>query len=481
MSLLLDALRAETPACVFLTDAADMAPYLTDWRNMFQGQALCVARPENVDEVSAVVRFASRHGIGIVPQGGNTGLSGGATPCGNAPQIVLSLGRMRAIRRVDRVSMTMEVEAGCVLQRAKDAAQVQGRFLPITFAAQGSAMVGGMIATNAGGINALRYGTVRQMILGMEAVLADGTIVRNMKGLRKDNTGYDWKHWLIGSEGTLGIITAALLRLTSLPRERCVAFAAVATTGHALRLLERLQDTVGDSLSAFELMSGLSVERATRFVGGRLPVAPASWYVLVEVADSAPLPGERMTQVLEAAMQAEEIEDAAVAESLTQADQFWALRENITEAERHAGSSIKHDVAVAVTDVPAFIDEATRKVAALSSTLVINAFGHLGDGNIHFNVMHTDPNVTALAVNRTVHDVVATFGGSIAAEHGIGQYRICEMERLKAPAELALMRRIKHTLDPLGLLNPGKVLTPSQAAAANGCASVSAGNDLTAN
>lgn len=364
-----DTLRAEVPACQVLTEPADTAPYLHDWRGLFHGAALCVARPAHVDEVSALLRIAARHAVGVVAQGGNTGLAGGATPTGGTPQVLLSLGRMQKIRSIDRVGMTMEVEAGCVLETAKEAARAHGRLLPIGFAAQGSAMVGGVIATNAGGINALRYGTTRHMVLGIEAVLADGSVIRKLHGLRKDNTGYDWKQLLIGSEGTLGIVTAAVVRLSALPREHCVAFAAVASPAAAVRLLERLQDTMGDSLSAFELMSGAAVGRAVRFIGGRLPVAPADWHLLIEVGDSAPAPADRLLAALEAAMEEGEIEDAAVADSLSRAQEFWALRENITEAERHAGASVKHDVAVSVSQVPAFIEAASAAIAALSPVL----------------------------------------------------------------------------------------------------------------
>lgn len=521
MSALIRALRAAAPACPLITDPAEQAGYLTDWRGLFHGQAMAVARPGTVEEVAAIVRAAAAHGACIVPQGGNTGLAGAAIPSperggangggagdrssdaasgrpgggargvgpgpgrgsgghggsdgsdgsssvqqalGGAssgrPAVLLSLTRMCAVRRLDRVGMTLEVEAGCILQHAKDAALASGRLLPIAFAAQGSATVGGMIATNAGGTNALRYGTVRQMVLGLEAVLADGSIVRRLGGLRKDNAGYDWKQSLVGSEGTLGIVTAAVLRLAPVPRERQVAFVALGAPAAALALLERMQDALGDTLSAFELMSGAGIARVLKHVGGRLPVAAAPWYLLIEVADHAPALAERVQDTLMAGAEAGEIEDAALAETLAQAEQFWSLREHLSEAERHAGRSLKHDVAVAVSAIPAFVAEASAALRALDERLELNVFGHVGDGNLHFNVLPGAADVEDDAVHRTVHDVVARHHGSIAAEHGIGQYRVEELARLCPPQELALMGRLKQAFDPAGILNPGKVLAP---------------------
>jgi FAD/FMN-containing dehydrogenase len=315
-----------------------------------------------------------------------------------------------------------------------------------------------MISTNAGGVHAVRYGTVRQMVLGLEAVLADGSILSGMRGLRKDNTGYDWKQLLIGSEGTLGIVTAALLRLVPRPSDRAVAWVSVADTQDALDLLERCQDELGDAVTAFELMSSASVARVTKHLGRRPPVADARWHVLVEVADCAPDVRGRLERTLAAAAEAEHLEDAAIATSGAQCDDLWALRENMGEAEKLAGPSLTHDVAVTVSDVPAFLGDVTSALAALDPALDLNAFGHLGDGNIHVNVLTAGATASHEAVHRTVHDVVARYDGSIAAEHGIGQYRVDELLRLKESSEIALMRTLKSALDPGNLLNPGKVL-----------------------
>ncbi|MDQ0141187.1 FAD-binding oxidoreductase [Cupriavidus necator] len=459
---LVSALQASLSAGGVITNAEDMAPYLSDWRGMFHGDAVCVVRPANVAELARVVTLASEQDVAIVPQGGNTGLAGGATPLQGRRQLLLSLTRMSRIRSIDRAGMTMAVEAGCVLETAKLAAAKKGRQLPIGFAAEGSATIGGMLSTNAGGVNALRYGTARQLVLGLEAVLADGTIVDGMRNLRKDNAGYDWKQILIGSEGTLGIITAAVLRLAPVAKERAVAFVALDSPEHALELLEFLHDRVGDAVTAFELMSRASADRVVAFVGGRIPCNAAPWYVLVETSDHAPdLAGRLESALADFAENTGSLQDAAVAQSISQAKEMWALRENMGEAERHAGRSVKHDVAVGVSDVPAFMAEASRAVMSISNGLDINAFGHLGDGNIHFNVLGSADRETDYRINHTVHDVVSKFNGSIAAEHGIGQYRVKELQRVKSATEHMLMMRLKTALDPDSLLNPGKILPRS--------------------
>lgn len=440
-----------------LTTTEDMAPHLVDWRRMFHGEALAVVRPRTAQEVAAVVAASAEAGVGIVPQGGNTGLAGGAVPAGEGAQIVLCLSRLNAIRSVDKVGMLMEVEAGCVLQTAQEAAAAAGRLLPVSLAAEGTAQIGGIVSTNAGGINVLRYGMTRQLVLGLEVVLADGTLVNGLRHLRKDNAGYDWKQVFIGSEGTLGLVTAAVLRLVPAPRHKVTALLAVPGPEAALALLSRAQDEIGDQVSAFELICALSFDLLARNCDLRAPIGAAPWVVLMQ-ADSC-LSGieEAMEQVLTGALEAGEATDGVVASSETQARQLWALREHITEAEQREGPSVKHDVSVPIADMPAFLAEAEAEMARALPGCRANMFGHLGDGNIHFNVLIAAGTDKAL-VNRTVHDVVAKYAGSISAEHGIGRYRAPELAHYKPAAELALMGRLKAALDPEGRMNPGKVL-----------------------
>jgi FAD/FMN-containing dehydrogenase len=364
---------------------------------------------------------------------------------------------MNAIRSIDPVGLTLTAEAGCVLKVAQDAAEAAGRLLPVSFAAEGSAMVGGVIAANAGGLNVVRYGMTRGLVLGLEAVLADGTVVDGLRALRKDNAGYDWKQLFIGTEGTLGIVTAAVLRLAARPRHVATALLAVPDPAAALRLFTLAQEELGDAIQAFELISGLSLELVARHGGPRNPIGPAGWYVLIEAASSLPALREAAEGVLGTALEREDALDGVLAESGQQAAGLWALREGITEAEAKEGRSVKHDVSVPITAIPDFLDAAGRALAADLPGARVNAFGHMGDGNIHYNVLPAAGQESD-AVNRVVHGVVDEFGGSISAEHGIGQYRVAELVRHRRPEEIALARRIKAALDPEGLLNPGKVL-----------------------
>lgn len=465
---LLASLRALVGDAGLLTDAAEMAGYAVDWRKLFPGRPLAVVRPKTSAEVAEVVKACRAAGVAIVPQSGNTGMAGGAAPDASGRQIVLSLARMNAIRAIDPVGLTIEVEAGVVLAAAKEAAAEKGRFLPVSFAAEGSAMVGGVISTNAGGINVLRYGMTRTMVLGLEVVLADGTLVNGLRRLRKDNAGYDWKQLFIGSEGTLGIVTAAVLRLTPQPRHATTALIAVESPEAALALLDRAQTEIGEALSAFELISGPSIGLVEKHAGLKCPIAHADWFVLMEASSTLSGLKDAAQALLEGAFEDGLALDGVVAESETQTRQLWALRENITESEARSGKSVKHDISVPLTAVPAFVAEADAALQVATPGVKLNVFGHLGDGNLHFNVLVNAEHDAGL-VNRTVHDLVARYGGSISAEHGIGQYRVGELQRTRSPEELALMRRIKSALDPEDGLNPGKVL-PGKVLAKGGAA-----------
>ena len=439
-----------------LTAPEDVAPFAVDWRKLFPGKALCVVKPATTREVAAVVRACRNAGVALVPQSGNTGLAGGAAPDASGQQVVLSLGRLNRIRALDPVGMTIEAEAGVILQSAKEAAAEAGRFLPISLAAEGSAMIGGVVATNAGGINVLRYGMTRALVLGLEVVLPDGRVLNTLRSLRKDNAGYDLKQIFIGAEGTLGIVTAAILRLVPQPRHYITTLVAVESPAKALALLSRAQTELGDTISAFELISGVSMRLLAQHCGLKSPLTGGRWFVLFEAASTLPGLREAADVMLEASFEAGEALDGVIAESGAQAASLWALREHITEAEGRAGKSVKHDISVPLTAIPAFLEAAEAALAATPG-LMLNTFGHLGDGNLHYNVVIA-PGVDAHALNTTVHDVVERFGGSISAEHGIGQYRVEELLRLRSGEELSLARALKDMLDPTGIMNPGKVL-----------------------
>ncbi|MDO8699426.1 MAG: FAD-binding oxidoreductase [Rhodoferax sp.] len=440
-----------------ITNAADLAPYCHDWRGIFKGSALCAVLPGSTLEVAAIVRVCGEAGAEIVPHGGNTGLSGGATPDATGHQVVLSLSRMNAIRQIDTVGETIEVEAGCILQIAREAAAEQGLLLPVSLAAEGSSHIGGIVSTNAGGTNVVRYGMARGRILGLEVVTADGTIVTGLRRLRKDNAGYDWKQWFIGTEGTLGIVTAAVLQLAPMPRHRVTALLAVPTSEDALHVLRAARQEIGETLTGFELMSGAALALVTRHQKLRVPLRESAWYVLLEASSSLPGLREAAEALLAGLLEREQVTDGVIAESERQATELWLLRESITEAEGKEGRSVKHDVSVPISAIPEFLRLADESVAHEFPGTRINAFGHAGDGNIHYNLI-VPPGTQASAVNTLVHDLVVSLGGSISAEHGIGQYRVGELVRCRSTPELDLARRIKRALDPTNMLNPGKVL-----------------------
>ena len=456
---LLERLRTLLGAAGVLAAESDVAPYATDWRGLFHGRPLCVVLPRSTAEVAAVVRACAEAGHAVVPQGGNTGLSGGATPDGSGRQVVLCLNRMNAIRAIDTAGETMEVEAGCILQVAQEAAQAQGLLLPVSLAAEGSARIGGIVSTNAGGTNVLRYGMARSRVLGLEVVLADGTVVEGMRALRKDNAGYDWKQWFIGTEGTLGIVTAAVLQLAPLPRHVTTAWLTLPSAEAAIRVLRTARQELGEALSGFELMSGAAIGRVQQHLGLRPPLPPAPWHLLLEASASLGGLREATEAALGRALEAGDASDCVLAESEQQAAALWKLRESLTEAEARTGKSMKHDVSVPVSAIPAFLAAADPAVLAAFPGVQVNAFGHAGDGNIHYNVILA-PGTDPAALNTLVHDLVVRFGGSISAEHGLGQYRVDEAVRTRRPAEIALARRVREALDPQWVLNPGKVLPP---------------------
>jgi FAD/FMN-containing dehydrogenase len=450
-----------------LTTASEVAPYTVDWRGRYHGRACAVVRPASTAEVAAVVTLCAGARVPIVPQGGNTGMCGAATPDESGREVVLSLGRLRSIRGVDQANATITVEAGVTLAEVQQAAANAELLFPLSLASEGSCTIGGNLSTNAGGTAVLRYGNTRDLVLGVEVVLADGRVLDALRGLRKDNTGYDLKQLFIGSEGTLGIVTAAVLKLFALPRTRVTALAATPTVAKAVEFLHAIKRALGDRVVGFELISGPAL-RLSRKHHPTLPdpLPDHDWYVLLQVDDSAadsPLAAQ-VEAAFAQALQTGTIVDATIAQSQEQADRLWALRENISEAQRRDGPNIKHDISLPISAIPAFVDDAGSALLAAfpDSRLVI--FGHLGDGNLHFNFA-APAGVAAeaflgntAAVNRVVHDRVVAAGGSISAEHGIGQLKRDELVHYKAPLEIELMRRIKATLDPAALLNPGKVL-----------------------
>ena len=455
-------------AAGWTADANDMAPYLAEPRGLYHGRAAMVVRPANTAEVAAVVRLCAEAGIGIVPQGGNTGLVGGSVPYESGDEIVLSLGRMNAVRALDAVNGTITVEAGCVLADVQAAAAAADRLFPLSLASEGSCQIGGTLSTNAGGNAVLRYGNARELVLGLEVVLADGGVWDGLRGLRKDNTGYDLKQLFIGAEGTLGVITAAVLKLFPRPREIGTALVAVPDPGAAVELFTRVREAAGEALTACELMPRIGLEFVLRHIpGNRDPLAGAHpWYVLLELSAHAPAarPRELLEGVLAEALEAGVARDATIAASAEQSRGLWRVREAVPEAERREGGSIKHDVAVPISRGADFIAEASAAVEARLPGVRVVAFGHLGDGNIHFNLSQPVGADKAAflaewgAINRVVHDIAVGMGGSFSAEHGIGRLKRDDLRRYKPPVEVELMQRLKAALDPKGIMNPGKVI-----------------------
>jgi FAD/FMN-containing dehydrogenase len=449
-----------------ISDPDRQLPYLREWRDRYQGRAALVLRPGSTAEVARVLAVANEAGIGVVPQGGNTGLVGGQIPSANGTEVVLSLARLTRVRAVDETAMVLE--AGVTLLDAQLAAERAGRLFPLSLPSEGSCEIGGVLATNAGGVGVLAYGNSRALALGLEVVLADGQVWDGLRTLKKDNTGYDLRDLFIGSEGTLGVITAAALKLLPRPREKATALAALPDIPAVAGLFRLAEQRAHAGLTAFEFMSRLAVELVTRHVpGSRLPLkTPASWYVLIEISgtEADGTASLAMERLLGEASEKKLISDAVLAGSLAQAQSLWRLREAASEAQKPEGGSIKHDISVPVARIPEFLARAAPVVEAVCPGARPVVFGHFGDGNVHYNVSQpTGLDKTCFLalwdqMSGAVHDLVAEMGGSISAEHGIGQMKRADLKRFKSPVELALMRKIKAGLDPKGILNPGKLL-----------------------
>ncbi len=464
---LLNELREALGASQVLVEG-DLSAYEMDWRRRFPGRALAVVRPGNTAEVATVVRLCAKHDVSLVPQGGNTGLVGGSTPDASGTQVLLSLARLNKVRAIDAANLTMTVEAGCVLQTVQEAAAGAGLLFPLSLAAEGSCTIGGNLASNAGGTQVLRYGNARDLCLGLEVVTSAGEVWEGLSGLRKDNTGYDLRDLFIGSEGTLGVITAATLKLYPRPAARMTALAACDTLEAAVALLSLAQARLGPGLTGFELMNQFSLDLVRKhFPQLRQPLPPSPWTVLLELSDTESEAHARtmFEGLLEQALESELISDAAVAESLEQSHGLWHLRESIPLAQVEEGLNIKHDIALPVSRIPAFVAATDAALAAAFPGVRMVDFGHLGDGNLHYNVQAPEGVAAAdflraheAAINHIVYDAVLAQGGSISAEHGIGQLKREELAERKSPVALGLMRAIKKALDPQGLMNPGRVL-----------------------
>lgn len=450
----------------------DMAAFLTDWRGKWTGVALAVVQPDSTEDVASIVRWCHENNVSVVPQGGNTGLSGGATPSDTGLNVVLSLSRMNKVREIDVLNNTISLDAGVTLLAVQEAADQVHKLFPLSLAAEGTCTIGGNLATNAGGVQVLRYGNARDLCLGLEVVTADGSIWNGMKSLRKDNTGYDLKNIFIGSEGTLGVITGATLKLFEKPKNKVVSLIALADPSAALRLLKLAQELHSNELTAFELMSDECIRLVEKHVdGARSPLASRSeWYVLLELSSSSDEKAllSRIESLLESAMENEWISDAAISSSIAQFNAIWSLREDISEAQAAEGKTIKHDISLPISVIPQFVEEVTKQLLERFASVRMVVFGHLGDGNLHFNLSPAAnldksqiESFTRLEneVNKLVHDAVNALKGSISAEHGLGVLRRDEASRYRSETERRLMRTLKQSFDPKNLMNPGKVIS----------------------
>jgi len=464
MQTLIDRLKAIVGDTGWTTDPAELEPHLTEWREILRGATPIMVSPASTGEVADVVRSCNDAGVGVVPQGGNTGLCGGAVPDTSGDQVLLSLSRMNTIRAIDPGDFSMQVEAGCILADIQRAAEDAGRHFPLSLAAEGSCQIGGNLSTNAGGINVIRYGTARQQVLGLEVVLADGTILSGLRTLRKDTAGYDLKQLFIGSEGTLGIITAAALRLFPLPGDPVTALVGLASAQCAVELLGLLRDTMAGHLQAFELISARSMQIVCDHIPGvTAPFGDThAWYVLL---DTAGVSGNDVIEsALNAAMNRGVAEDVIIAMNSSKAETLWRIRHSISEAQKFEGVSLKHDVSVPIGRIGEFIEKCQQVLPRVIAGIRPVVFGHVGDGNLHYNVSQPvgmEPGQFAAdgqAVTTAIYELVGEMGGSISAEHGIGVLKKEQLIRYRSAAEIALMRTLKTALDPRNTLNPGKVI-----------------------
>jgi len=463
---LLARLRAALPGAV-LEDAADRAGFETDWRRLRSNPALCVVQPAGTADVATAVRLCAEAGVAVVPQGGNTGMAAGAVPVAGVPQVILSLRRMTAVRAVDPIGDSITVEAGVTLQAAQEAAAAVGRLFPLSLAAEGTAQVGGAISTNAGGLQVLAYGSMRSLVLGLEAVLPDGRVWNGLRSLRKDNTGYDLKQLFIGSEGTLGIITAASLRLFPAVVRRATALVAVPSVARAVDLFQMVRGRAGSDLTLCEYVSGGAMRLVARRLADAKPPFDAPAYVLVELSspnDQDPI-ADILEQVLGKALETGVANDAVIAQSERDRSRLLRLREEISESELAAGGAVKHDISVPIALIPEMVAATEALVGERFPGCRLNVFGHLGDGNLHINVMPPEGRkVTELgpqlyqSITEAVEELAMARGGSFSAEHGIGQMRTASLRRFKGEVDMALMRTLKSAIDPKNILNPGKIL-----------------------
>jgi len=449
-------------------EPARLDPRLVDHRERFHGRTPLMAMPSSCEQVASLLRLCTQHRIGVVPQGGNTSYCGGATPAADGTQLLLCMDRLNRIRRLDPAGFNIVVEAGCTLRQVQEAADGAQRLFPLSLGSEGTCQIGGNLSTNAGGTAVLRYGTMRDLVLGIEAVLPDGKVVDQLRTLRKDNTGYDVRQWFIGAEGTLGVITAASLKLFPRPFGHATAWIALSDLHAAVSLLSRIRDALGDSVVGFEVIPRAAVDLAVRHIPGvhdPLP-GPWPWHALAEVSlRSAQDSGtQEFTAALQTWMESGLVRDAVLASSEAQRQALWRLRENIPAAQGREGASIKHDVSLPIAAIPEFVQSASEAVLTLLPGARLIAYGHLGDGNLHFNFTQPESGSPSAfsaqtpAVTGLVHELVARHGGSFSAEHGVGQSKMADLRRYEDPVSLELMRKLKCVIDPLGIMNPGKVL-----------------------